>query len=149
MYVERAEGVLCIKWSLAPPKYAVRAHNIFTHNFLNIQLIFNLKKVLESYVCQSMSKGSKVKITFNPSTYIVLDGMVGKIRVSAFQNFFQIENRLNIKKVMSKNVMSPCSIFWRGQRSLYTEYTFDPFNMSKMTNITLYTVLCKSHKHYF
>ena len=29
-------------------KYAVKAHNIFTHNFLNIQLIFNLEKVLES-----------------------------------------------------------------------------------------------------
>ena len=36
------------RWPLAPPKYAVRAHNVFTHNFLNIQLIFNLKKVLES-----------------------------------------------------------------------------------------------------
>ena len=42
--VERVESVLCIKWPLAPQKYAVRAHNIFTHNFLNIQLIFNLKK---------------------------------------------------------------------------------------------------------
>ena len=83
------------------------------------------------------------------STYIALDGMVGKISVSAFQNFFWIENQLNIKKVMSKNVMSPYSIFWRGQRPLYTEYTFDPFDMSKMSNITLYTVLCKSHKLYF
>ena len=46
--VERVESVLCIKWPLTPPKYAVRAHNIFTHNFLNIQLIFNPKKVLES-----------------------------------------------------------------------------------------------------
>ena len=75
--------------------------------------------------------------------------MFGKVSVSAFQNFFRIENPLNIKKVMSKNVMNPYSIFWRGQRPLYTEYTFDPFNMSKMSNITLYTVLCKSHKHYF
>ena len=47
-HVEKVESVLCIKWPLAPPKYAVRAHNIFTHNFLNIQLIFNSKKVLES-----------------------------------------------------------------------------------------------------
>ena len=37
-------------------------------------------------------------------TYIALDGMVGKVSVSAFQNFFQIENPLNIKKVMSKTV---------------------------------------------
>ena len=75
---ERVESVLGIKWPLAPPKYAVRVQNIFTHNFLNIQWIFNPKKVLESwdwdlsnhtiqcYVCQSMSKGSKVKITFYP-----------------------------------------------------------------------------------
>ena len=26
-------------------KYTIRAHNIFAHNFLNIQLIFNPKKV--------------------------------------------------------------------------------------------------------
>ena len=49
--------------------------HIFAHNFLNIQVIFNLKNVLESWdldlsnhtiqcnVCRSMSKGSKVKIT--------------------------------------------------------------------------------------
>ena len=43
-HVEKVESVLCIKWPLAPPKYAVRAHNIFIHNFLNIQLIFNPKK---------------------------------------------------------------------------------------------------------
>ena len=54
--VERVKSVLCIKWPLAPPKYAVRAHNIFTHNFLNIQC----------YVCWSMLKGPKFKITFNP-----------------------------------------------------------------------------------
>ena len=29
-------------------KYTIRTHNIFAYNFLNIQLIFNLKKVLES-----------------------------------------------------------------------------------------------------
>ena len=82
-------------------------------------------------------------------TYIIFDVMVGKVQVSAFQNFFQIENWLNIMKVMSKNVMSPYSIFWRGQRPLYTEYTFKPFDISKMSNITLYTVLCKSGKHHF
>ena len=46
--VERVESVLYIKWPLAPLKYAVRAHNIFAHNFLNIQPIFNPQKVLES-----------------------------------------------------------------------------------------------------
>ena len=29
-------------------KYTIMAHNIFAHNFLNIQLIFNPQKVLES-----------------------------------------------------------------------------------------------------
>ena len=36
------------KVGLAPPKHAVRAHNIFAHNFPNIQAIFNPKNVLES-----------------------------------------------------------------------------------------------------
>ena len=36
--------------------------------------------------------------------YTVFDGMVGKLLVSAFQNLLQIENQLNIKKVMSKDV---------------------------------------------
>ena len=54
-----------------------RDKHIFAHNFLNIQPIFNLQKVLESweldlsnhtiqcYVCQSMLKGLKVEITFD------------------------------------------------------------------------------------
>ena len=36
--------------------------------------------------------------------YIVFDGMGEKPKVSAFQNFLWIENWLNIKKVMGKNV---------------------------------------------
>ena len=32
------------------------------------------------------------------------DGMVEKPSVSAFQNFLEIENRLNIKKVMGRNL---------------------------------------------
>ena len=34
--------------------------------------------------------------------------MVEKLSVSAFQNFIRIENQLNIKKVMSKNVYVLC-----------------------------------------
>ena len=91
IHVERVKSVLCIKWPLALPKYAVRAQNFFTHNFLNIQRIFNPQKVLKSwdldlsnhtiqcYVCRNMSKGLKVKITFDPLTYIALDGIVGKV----------------------------------------------------------------------
>ena len=62
--------------------------HIFACNFLNIQAIFNPKKVLESWdldlsnhtiqcnVCQSMLKGSKVKITFDPFD---IHCMVGKV----------------------------------------------------------------------
>ena len=42
------------------------------------------------------------------SIYIVFDGMVEKPSVSAFQNFFWIENPLNIKEVMSTNVYVIC-----------------------------------------
>ena len=43
-------------------KYTVRTHNVFAHNFLNIQLIFNLKKALESWdLCWSLLKVLKVK----------------------------------------------------------------------------------------
>ena len=39
------------------------------------------------------------------SVYIYsIHGMVEKPSVSAFQNFLQIENQLNIKKVMIRNV---------------------------------------------
>ena len=37
-----------------------------------------------------------------------IDDIVRKVKVSAFQNFFRIENQLNIKKVMSKDVYVPC-----------------------------------------
>ena len=52
--------------------------HICVYNFFNIQWIFNPEKVLESldlalfnrtikrYLCQSMLKGSKVEITFDP-----------------------------------------------------------------------------------
>ena len=38
------------------------------------------------------------------STYIIFDGMVEKPSVSAFQNILRIENWLNIKKVIGRNV---------------------------------------------
>ena len=45
---QKGQKCTLYKVVLAPPKHAVKTHNIFTHNFLNIQLIFNPKKVLES-----------------------------------------------------------------------------------------------------
>ena len=48
-----------------------------------------------------------------------IDGMVEKPLVSAFQNFLRIENWLNIKKGMGRNVWM-CFVL-RGERPLYTE----------------------------
>ena len=55
------------------------------------------------------------------SIYIGFDGMVGKPQVSAFQNFFRIENPLSIKEVMSQNVCA-CSF-----------PIFDIFNIHSLT----------------
>ena len=55
------------------------------------------------------------------STYIEFDGMVGKLLVSAFQNFFRIENPLSIKEVMSQNVCV---------------YSFPIFDVSDIHSIT-------------
>ena len=87
---------------------------------------------------------------------MTFDDMVGKPYVAAFQNFLQIENQLNIKKVMSKNVMNPYSIFFRGRGHfiqstlstlsiwitllciqcciIATNTIFDSFDLSKMSN---------------
>ena len=35
---------MCVKGVKRDSKYIIRAHNIFAHNFLNIQLIFNFEK---------------------------------------------------------------------------------------------------------
>ena len=47
--IQSTEGVkttlLCIKWPLTP-QYKTHPH-VSAHNFFNIQLIFNLQKVLE------------------------------------------------------------------------------------------------------
>ena len=52
-YVERVKRLCYVE---------TKDKHIFAHNFLNIQVIFNPKKVLES----SMLKGSKVILTFDP-----------------------------------------------------------------------------------
>ena len=54
--------------------------------------------------CIGITALSYFELLLTPPTYIVFGGMVRKPYVSAFQNFLQIENLLNIKKVMSKNV---------------------------------------------
>ena len=54
--------------------------------------------------------------------YTILDGMVKKPLVSVFQNFFQIENQLNIKKVVSKNVY----VCFLGGLSLHLNHLIAP-----------------------
>ena len=54
---------------------------------------------------------------------MVFDDVVEKLKVSAFQNFLQIENLLNIKKVISKNVCV-CSFS-----------IFDIFNIHSITDL--------------
>ena len=60
--------------------------------------------------------------------------MVGKPKVSVFQNFFRIENPLNIKEVMGKNV---CVIFWTSFEAfdqLFIFITiFDTYDMKVIT----------------
>ena len=129
--------------------------------FLIFNWFFNPKKVLESwdldlsnhtiqcYVCR---RGQKLFWLSTPSTCFDIHSIgwyCWKGLSLSFLKLFRIENQLNIKKVMSKNAKASFCIFWRGQRPLYTEYTFNSFHMSKMSNLTLYTVLCKSHNHYF
>ena len=91
--------------------------HIFTYNFLNIQPIFNLQKVLESwhlglsnhsikyYVCQSMLEMSKVKITFDTSDIdsIWWYGWESP-KSQLFKTFCGFKIGLNIKEVMSKDV---------------------------------------------
>ena len=110
------------------------ARYILAHNFLNIQWIFNPKKVLECWESglsnHTISTKSYMSIVLTistlpvhycieilwlvstVSTYIGF-GMVGKPWFSAFQNFFQIENLLNIKKVMGRNMCTCiCILYW-------------------------------------
>ena len=64
-------------------------------------------------------EGLKVKITFNPFNIYNI-GWYGwkSLSLRPFENFFRIENHLNIKKIMSKTVKA----------------SFDPFDMSNMSN---------------
>ena len=55
-------------------------------------------------VCQSMSKGLKVEITFDPFNIHGIGWYGWKGLSLSFPKLFPIENPLNIKEVMSKNV---------------------------------------------
>ena len=60
--------------------------------------------------------------------------MGGKPCVSAFQNFFRIENLLNIKEVMSKNMfVYILSFFWTFDQLFLFITIFDTFDMKVIT----------------
>ena len=60
--------------------------------------------------------------------------MVEKPCVSAFQNFFRIENPLNIKEVMSKNMfVYILSFFWTFDQLFLFITIFDTFDMKVIT----------------
>ena len=60
--------------------------------------------------------------------------MVEKPWISAFQNFFRIENLLNIKKVMSKNMfVYILSFFWTFDQLFLFITIFDTFDMKVIT----------------
>ena len=56
-----------------------------------------------------------------------------------FKIFFQIENQLDINKVMSKNVMSPYSVFW---------VSLDTFDIHSITTLTVYFELLSTSLTY-
>ena len=95
---------------------------------------------------------------WHASICIVFNSMVGKCQVSAFQNFFQIENQLNIKKIMSKNVMSLIVYFefffdtyWQTYyHSLNNVFwaSFDTLDIHSITVLTVYFELLSRHLTY-
>ena len=67
---------------------------------VNVLLVFCIDSVyIDSIECITRSLSC-----INSVNIYSIDGMVEKPLVSAFQNFLWIENRLNIKKVMGRNV---------------------------------------------
>ena len=124
--------VLCLM-SRQSIQNAYTCTHVSAHNFLNIQRIFNPKKVLECWesglsnhtIKSHMSIVSTVstlpvhycieilQLVSTVSTYIWFGGMVEKAWFPAFQNFFRIENPLNIKKVMGRNMCTCICILYR------------------------------------
>ena len=99
----------------------------------NISNAFNVKMYWQCRYCR----------------YILLDGMVGKPWFSAFQNFFQIENPLNIKEVISQNVlaMSTLSIQLKSPHCNLNHWSITCFDLLYQqcrheTQHTMHCLLC-------
>ena len=67
-----------------------------------------LKEALTVLIVTYVTHVKRVKITFDPFNIHSIGWYGWKGLSSAFQKFFSDENRLNIRKVMSKNVFVPC-----------------------------------------
>ena len=81
-------------------KYTIRVHNIFAHKFLNIQLIFNQKNTLESWDL-GLSNHTKC---YEACQRLFWYSIGWKALSLNFLKLFLDWNRLNIKKIMSKDV---------------------------------------------
>ena len=82
--------LLCIVYAML----FINSVNIHRENYWGGSLRKLWVEMHKKYLC----------LVLTVSTYIVFDGMVEKPLVPAFQNFLQIENRLNIKKVTGRSV---------------------------------------------
>ena len=106
--------------------------HVFAHTFLNIQLIFNPQKVLENW--DPMHVEDYLWHLQYALVYTVFDGMVGKFLVSAFQNILRIENQLNIKKVISKDV---CVCSFPHLRHLWQTLLYKPLCVFDLSSTSL------------
>ena len=110
-YVERVEILCYVK---------TRVKHIFAHNFLNIQPIFNLQKVLETWdldllnhtiQCYVCWRGQKLFRLSTPSTCFNIHSIgwyAWKGLSLRFPKLFADWKSVEFKKVMSKNVYVPC-----------------------------------------
>ena len=97
-------------------QYSRYKMHIHVHLFLPITfLIFNKFSIRKKF-WNAGNQGFPT-ILSNPICrhyrYIGFDGMVGKLWFPAFQNFFRIENPLNIKEVMGRNMCTCVCILYR------------------------------------
>ena len=88
-------------------------------NFFRIENPLDINKVMDRNVCTCLYQPYRHSIALNALEILCLYqlyrhacivDMVRKLRFSAVQNFFRIENPLNINKVMDRNV---CTCLYR------------------------------------
>ena len=89
--------------------YGWKAHKLFA-DWKSVEYLESYREKCVEVFCIDIVNIHSIECIRDPclvltvSTYIVFDGTVEKPSVSAFQNFLRIENWLNIKKVIGRNV---------------------------------------------